>query len=244
MSYLSELGLRIAFFGLMLPRTPVMPLDVEQPGAARRDDFLAFSAPAWPEAAPSARNEFAAFIDVLGRLQACMSRFFAELAHVSQSPRARSPQPARQSRSPASARGATGAACKGLRVCGPVDGVVSGRFGEARPGHRHGGTDIAAAAGSRIRAVKGGTISFAGWQRGYGLCVQVDHGGGLSTFYAHCSRIGVRAGQRVDAGDCIAKVGSTGHSSGPHLHFEARQHGKRVDPSGFLAVVKRHTRAA
>jgi murein DD-endopeptidase MepM/ murein hydrolase activator NlpD len=212
---------------------PTIPTCDNAAGEAPGDDgLLAFTGPALPTAGMQDGSSALAslFASMQTQIGALLAPFLQMLPH-----------PARASAAPGGAGLAGGAA-----VCGPVNGIVSGRFGESRPGHPHGhrGTDIAAAAGSPISAVRAGTISFAGWQRGYGLCVQVDHGGGTSTFYAHCSRLNVRVGQAVGAGACIAKVGSTGHSTGPHLHFELREHGTAVNPAGLLALARPRTHAA
>lgn len=128
---------------------------------------------------------------------------------------------------------------EGLRALFPVDGSVSSRFGHRsdpfsgeRKSHR--GVDIAAAAGSPIQAVRAGTVTFAGDRGGYGNVVVVDHGGGLETRYAHCESVDVQVGDAVRAGAPIATVGSTGRSTGPHLHFEVRQDGQAVDPNQVL----------
>jgi murein DD-endopeptidase MepM/ murein hydrolase activator NlpD len=76
----------------------------------------------------------------------------------------------------------------------------------------------------------GGKVTVADWNGGYGLLVVVEHGGGLQTRYAHLSRLGVVAGQRVSQGDIVGLVGSTGHSTGPHLHYELRRNGQPVNP--------------
>lgn len=94
----------------------------------------------------------------------------------------------------------------------------------------HKGVDYAAPKGTPIRTVGNGVVTFAGWQNGYGNAVEVSHGNGRNTFYAHMSRIDVRKGQRVDQGDRIGAVGSTGWSTGPHLHFEFRVNGAHQDP--------------
>ncbi len=98
----------------------------------------------------------------------------------------------------------------------------------------HSGIDIPAPTGTNIIAAGSGTVAFAGNRGGYGRTVFVDHGGGIITLYAHCNTLLVSEGQRVDAGQTIAKVGSTGMSTGPHLHFEVRKNGKYVDPMPWL----------
>lgn len=98
----------------------------------------------------------------------------------------------------------------------------------------HGGVDFAASYGSTIRAADSGRVIFSGWYGGYGQAVIIDHGGGLSTLYAHSSRLFVSEGQSVQQGQAIAAVGSTGLSTGPHLHFEVRQNGNPVNPAGYL----------
>ena len=98
----------------------------------------------------------------------------------------------------------------------------------------HKGTDYAAPTGTAIRSVGAGTVEFAGWQNGYGKAVEIRHGNGKSTFYAHMSRVNVRKGQRVDQGDNIGAVGTTGWSTGPHLHFEFRVNGQHQDPRRLL----------
>jgi murein DD-endopeptidase MepM/ murein hydrolase activator NlpD len=98
----------------------------------------------------------------------------------------------------------------------------------------HAGLDFRGPVGAPIFAAAKGTVSFAGVKQGYGKCVEVDHGNGLSTRYAHMSRLHAVVGQPVNAGDVIGAIGSTGRSTGPHLHFEVRIHGRPVNPRPFL----------
>jgi murein DD-endopeptidase MepM/ murein hydrolase activator NlpD len=99
----------------------------------------------------------------------------------------------------------------------------------------HSGMDIGAGTGTAVHVVQGGKVSFAGWNGGYGNYVVVDHGNGLQTAYAHLSKINVSKGQSVGARDVIGKVGSTGMSTGPHLHFEVKKNGSFVDPAAYIA---------
>lgn len=95
---------------------------------------------------------------------------------------------------------------------------------------KHEGTDFAAPTGTPVRSVGSGRVEFAGWQNGYGNVVHVDHGNGESSVYAHLSRIGVRLHEMVQRGEVIGNVGMTGWATGPHLHFEFREHGELRDP--------------
>jgi murein DD-endopeptidase MepM/ murein hydrolase activator NlpD len=115
----------------------------------------------------------------------------------------------------------------------PCDGVVVSGFG-MRWGRMHEGIDIDCAYGTPNRAAAAGTVIYAGWLGGYGNLVVVDHGNGLSTAYAHASAILVSVGQSVSQGETVSLVGSTGHSTGPHLHFEVRINGVAVDPLLYL----------
>ena len=98
----------------------------------------------------------------------------------------------------------------------------------------HTGIDYAAPYGTSILAAEAGVVLTAGWNSGYGYCVTINHGGGYVTLYGHCSSLLVSAGQKVTRGQTIARVGSTGNSTGNHLHFEVRINGSTVDPSGYL----------
>jgi murein DD-endopeptidase MepM/ murein hydrolase activator NlpD len=120
----------------------------------------------------------------------------------------------------------------------PVEGKITSGFGyRTHPifhvRKMHTGVDIGAKYGTPIHAAGGGVVVFAGRWGGYGNCVIVDHGGGLATLYGHCSSLSVGEGQTVKQGQTIARVGSTGLSTGPHLHFETRRNGRPVNPSGF-----------
>jgi murein DD-endopeptidase MepM/ murein hydrolase activator NlpD len=115
----------------------------------------------------------------------------------------------------------------------PCDGVVVSGYG-MRWGRLHEGIDIGCAYGAPNRAAAAGTVIYSGWLGGYGNLVVVDHGSGLSTAYAHASSLLVGVGQQVSQGDTVSLVGSTGNSSGPHLHFEVRVNGQAVDPLWYL----------
>ncbi|MBA2730923.1 MAG: M23 family metallopeptidase [Euzebyaceae bacterium] len=115
----------------------------------------------------------------------------------------------------------------------PAGGTVTSEFGY-RWGRLHAGLDIGAPEGSPIWAARAGTVTFAGAMGGYGNLVLLDHGGGVSTAYAHQSSIMVSAGASVSAGQQIGQVGSTGNSTGPHLHFETRIGGSPQNPRSYL----------
>lgn len=121
-----------------------------------------------------------------------------------------------------------------------VDGTITSRFGTRTDPisgeiKTHGGTDIAAATGTSILAAADGTVISATWHNSYGYYVKIKHNDTYSTLYAHCSALLVSAGQTVKQGQVIAQVGSTGYSTGPHLHFEVIQNGVRVDALRFYA---------
>ena len=115
----------------------------------------------------------------------------------------------------------------------PVSGPVTSPFGW-RWGRMHEGIDIGVSYGTPIHAAASGTVIYCGWESGYGNLTVLDHGGNLATAYGHQSSIAVSCGQHVGQGDVIGYVGSTGHSTGPHLHFEVRVNGSPVDPMGYL----------
>jgi murein DD-endopeptidase MepM/ murein hydrolase activator NlpD len=99
----------------------------------------------------------------------------------------------------------------------------------------HAGLDFAAEYGSPIRAAAGGNVAYAGWRSDFGWVVEIDHGNGLTTRYAHASKLLVKAGMVVAPGDTVAQVGSSGRSTGPHLHFEVLRNGEHTDPRRYLA---------
>ena len=126
---------------------------------------------------------------------------------------------------------------QGLRA--PVQARISSRFGpRVHPvtgeRHNHAGVDFAAPAGTPVQAVAAGTVRFAGERGGYGNLVIVAHPDGTESWYAHQRDLGVRAGQRVEAGAVLGTVGSTGRSTGPHLHLEVRRGGAPIDPLPLL----------
>ncbi|MGH3071263.1 MAG: murein hydrolase activator EnvC family protein [Gaiellaceae bacterium] len=115
----------------------------------------------------------------------------------------------------------------------PVHGILTSGFGW-RWGRMHEGIDLAVSNGTPVVSAAAGTVIVAGWMGGYGNLVVVDHGGGISTAYGHNTSITVGVGQQVAQGQLIAYSGNTGHSTGPHVHFEVRINGAAVDPMGYL----------
>jgi len=119
-----------------------------------------------------------------------------------------------------------------LQLQWPLSGTITSRFGGRR---RHTGLDIAAPKDTPVLAAADGEVTYSGnGLRGYGNLVVIDHGQGVVTLYAHNRKNLVHKGQRVTRGDRIARVGSTGHSTGPHVHFEVQIDGRRVDPQRYL----------
>ena len=124
-------------------------------------------------------------------------------------------------------------------VVRPLPSAVGSRYGSRlHPIHgdvrMHHGVDLGAATGSPIRAFAAGTVVFSGPRGGYGNLIEIDHGNGITTRYAHQSANDVRPGQVVAAGDVIGRVGATGTATGPHLHFEIRRDGASIDPAPYL----------
>ena len=128
----------------------------------------------------------------------------------------------------------------------PVEGTLEGGFGGRRNpfgggGYEfHSGQDIEAGWGAPVVSGAAGKVSFIGWQNGYGQLVVVDHGGGLTTRYGHLSHIDVELDQTVSRGQLLGKVGSTGRSTGPHLHYEVRINDEAVNPLPYLLLSARN----
>ncbi len=118
----------------------------------------------------------------------------------------------------------------------PIEGNITSRYGASSSIRKstHTGLDISAVQGTDIKAVADGTVIFASYNGSYGNLVKIDHGNGVETWYAHTSKMYVEVGDTVSAGDVIAAVGSTGNSTGPHLHLEIRVNGEHVDPQDYL----------
>lgn len=128
---------------------------------------------------------------------------------------------------------------QGTSEAGAVEGRITSHFGHRmhpilHERKMHNGIDIAAPTGTPIKAMRAGIVTRSERAGGYGKVVYIDHGDGLETRYAHANSLLVKPGMRVEAGDTIATVGSTGRSTGPHLHFEVRENGNPVDPAQYL----------
>ena len=124
-----------------------------------------------------------------------------------------------------------------LQMVWPASGPVSSPFGVWRGDHSHAGIDIAPLRSLRLRAVSGGTVretGYASGYSGYGQVVVLDLPGNLSALYAHLSDVHVRVGERVQMGELLGLAGSTGNSTGTHLHFEIRRSGTPVNPMSYL----------
>lgn len=114
-------------------------------------------------------------------------------------------------------------------------GYRSDPFSSARAEY-HPGIDFKGSYGDAVKCTANGVVVSAGWAGGYGNCVRIKHSNGFETLYGHMSRITVKAGQKVSVGDKVGQVGSTGRSTGTHLHYEVRQNGKPVNPTRFLTL--------
>ena len=118
----------------------------------------------------------------------------------------------------------------------PVSGTITSRFGvrSSIRSSAHTGLDIAIATGTPIKAAASGTVTFSGYKGSYGNMIVISHGNGIQTYYGHCSKLYVSAGATVTQGQTIAAVGSTGNSTGPHLHLEIRINGVAYNPQNYL----------
>lgn len=122
----------------------------------------------------------------------------------------------------------------GISLIKPVSGVLTSRYGY-RWGRTHTGIDIGVPTGTPVKASASGTVTFAGWKGSLGNLVVISHGNGVQTYYGHNSKILVKAGQSVSQGEVIAKAGSTGRSTGSHVHFEIRVNGSAYNPLGYVS---------
>ena len=125
---------------------------------------------------------------------------------------------------------------QGMNLVIPVNGTVTSRFGTVSSirSSSHTGLDISTSRGSGIRPIANGTVVFAAYKGSYGNLVIIDHGNGVQSYYAHCNALYVSNGQAVDTNSVIAAVGSTGNSTGPHLHLEIRINGVPVNPQSYI----------
>lgn len=112
--------------------------------------------------------------------------------------------------------------------------IITSMFGKRWGNENHRGVDIDGRTGQEIRAAFEGTVKFAGWMNGYGNTIIIDHGSSIETLYAHASKLTAKIGDKVNKGDKVAEVGSTGRSTGPHIHFELRNNGVQVNPLNYM----------
>ena len=124
----------------------------------------------------------------------------------------------------------------GIALVRPVSGVITSRFGvrSSVRSSAHTGLDIAAGTGTPIVAAAAGTVTFSGYKGSYGNMIVISHGNGVQTYYAHCNSLSYSAGANVSQGQVIATVGSTGNSTGPHLHLEVRVNGVAYNPQNYV----------
>ncbi len=124
----------------------------------------------------------------------------------------------------------------GIALIRPVSGTITSRFGVGSRIRRssHTGLDIATSTGTPIAAAASGTVTFSGYKGSYGNMIVISHGNGVQTYYGHCSKLYVSAGAQVSQGEIIGAVGSTGNSTGPHLHLEVRVNGVAYNPQNYV----------
>ncbi|GMR01905.1 MAG: M23 family metallopeptidase [Acidimicrobiia bacterium] len=180
--------------------------------------------------------EYEAQSALLAKVDAAVEQFEGELASLGRQEKSIRREIA------AAAAAAAATAARGSRpgrLVRPVPGAIESGFGpRVHPifgtTRMHNGLDMHGDFGVPIKAAASGTVIFVGVKGGFGNAVMIDHGGGMVTLYAHQSKLGVKTGQRVKAGQIIGWIGSSGLSTGPHLHFEVRINGSPVDPSKYL----------
>ena len=194
----------------------------------------------------SDRRSYLAMVDTLqsesATLEEQLRRRAEEERRRAVAAAARAARQAADAASPSAQKGSAGGgatADSGQGMLWPASGRLTSGFGwRTHPifGTRrlHAGIDIGAGYGAKIMSAEAGTVVSAGSMTGYGNVVVIDHGGGISTLYAHQASVAVSGGQSVQRGQTIGYVGSTGYSTGPHLHFEVRVNGAPVDPMGYL----------
>lgn len=131
---------------------------------------------------------------------------------------------------------ASGKVSLGISLIRPVSGTITSRFGASSSMRKssHTGLDIATSTGTPIVAAAAGTVTFSGYKGSYGNMIVISHGNGVQTYYGHCSKLYVSAGTTVSQGQTIAAVGSTGNSTGPHLHLEVRINGVAYNPQNYV----------
>lgn len=190
---------------------------VEQKLAKLTSDKSALAAKA--RALDARIREFQGEVDALAKQESAIAALIRQRAAAARSSRGSDP-------------GADGRV-SGAGLVWPLRGPVTSEYG-SRWGRMHSGIDISGGTGTPIRAAKAGVVIFAGQQSGYGNVVVIDHGGGFTTLYAHQSRLATSDGQSVSQGQVIGYVGSTGRSTGPHLHFETRVNGGAQNPRRYL----------
>jgi len=204
---------------LIASRTTAQRATTERIVAER--DALASAQSAKAGALATVREDRASFVAEADGLAAQSAALAARIAAAQSAPAAAADQ------------SAPAPSTSGGQLGWPVVGPVTSGFG-SRWGRVHEGIDIAVGSGTPVHAAASGTVIYAGWMSGYGNIVVIDHGNGLSTAYGHNSSLVVGLGASVGRGYVIALSGSTGHSTGPHVHFEVRVNGAPVDPLGYL----------
>lgn len=170
-------------------------------------------------------------------VEKCVSKLYEKKQTVSISMASRSSSYSSPSAANYSSVKSSAKVSLGISLIRPISGVVTSRYGsiDSIRSHAHSGLDIGAPRGTPIKAAASGTVIYSGnCGDGYGNYVIISHGNGVQTVYAHCSQLLVKKGQNVSQGEVIAKVGSTGNSSGNHLHLEVRKNGVTYNPQNYV----------